>query len=235
MQLPADLDALLCMRYPALFADRHADPDDYPMGRGFEIGPGWFALVDTLSALLSAGPPYRAVQVKSKFGRLGFHLDASPRDPSAVTLARGLSMRVCEVSGRPGRRHCYRPTWIATLAPGVRLPHRYGIPEAEPSAFDLERPGSFVPPIGFALEEMTAVRADVLAGRTEIPAGWHDLADTVLQILQNSPGQPRVVRMRCDDAGLRIEWHEESTGLVSLSELATALSRRIDRVTGVME
>lgn len=234
MQLPPDLDALLCKRYPALFANRQANPNESPMGRGFEIGPGWFALVDALSAVLSANPRYRALQVKSKFGRLRFDLNPGSSDPLIVGLAESLSMRVCEVSGRPGRQCRYKPLWIATLAPGVSFPHREGLPETFYPVFDPESPGFYVPPIGFTLEKMMATRAGVLTGPIDVPAGWYELADTTLQQLQHGSGWPRVARMWADNAELRIKWDGDGSELVGLSNMAAAMSRRFDQVTGAM-
>lgn len=234
MQLSPDLDALLCARYPVLFANRQADLNDSSMGWGFEIGPGWFALVDTLSSVLSADSRYRAVQVKSKHGRLRFDLNPGSRDSSIVGLVESLSMRVCEVSGRPGRLCRYKPLWLATLAPGVSFPNRDGLPETSCPVFDAERPEFYVPPIGFTLEEMMATRAGVLTGRVDVPAGWYELADTVLQQLQHDPGWPRIAQIWADDAELRIEWDGDGSELVGLSNMAATLSRRFDQVTGAM-
>ena len=234
MKLSPDLDALLCARYPALFANRGRDPQDFPMGWGFEIGPGWFALVDTVSALLSARQLCRAQQVKSKGGSLVFRIEPCPTSPSAIDLATAISQRVCEVTGRPGRLHRYLPFWLTTLAPKVRLPGREGIPEAVLSVLDRATPGFYIPPIGFSLEEMATLRAGVLAESASIPVGWYELADTVLQLLQRSPGPPRVRRLLADDDGLRVEWDGDCTKLAELSEMVTFLSRRIDQVTGAM-
>jgi hypothetical protein len=135
------------------------------MGWGFEIGPGWFALADTLAALLSADPLCRAEQVKSKFGSTSFRINSCLTSPLAINLATAMSRRVCEVTGHPARLHRYLPHWLATLAPMVRLPGRQGIPEAVPSVLDRAAPGFYVPPIGFSMDEMTALRADVLRSR----------------------------------------------------------------------
>lgn len=47
------LDDLLCRRYPVLYAGRRGDVQSTAMGRGFEIGDGWFGIVDALSEVLS--------------------------------------------------------------------------------------------------------------------------------------------------------------------------------------
>lgn len=43
-----ELDDLLCKQYPKIFAQRHGKPSDTAMCWGFDIGDGWYNLVDTL-------------------------------------------------------------------------------------------------------------------------------------------------------------------------------------------
>ena len=47
-----DLDKKLCETYPLLFRDRHGDMRGTAMCWGFEVGDGWYALVDSLCALI---------------------------------------------------------------------------------------------------------------------------------------------------------------------------------------
>jgi len=73
-----ELDDLLCERYPDLFFDRHASPFESGMHFGFTCGDGWFELIDSLCATISANvkagtsPPVVVRQVKEKLGRLRF-------------------------------------------------------------------------------------------------------------------------------------------------------------------
>ena len=53
MQMSQRLDDLLWQRYPALYADRHVDKHLTAMCWGFELGDGWFAIVDALSEVLT--------------------------------------------------------------------------------------------------------------------------------------------------------------------------------------
>ena len=65
-----ELDALLCSRYPLIFADRHAPMTQSCMYWGFSCGDGWFDLIDTLCARLqfatdhNKAPQVVATQVK---------------------------------------------------------------------------------------------------------------------------------------------------------------------------
>lgn len=45
-----ELDALLCKKYPKIFRDRHADMRVTAMCWGFELGDGWFNIIDALCA-----------------------------------------------------------------------------------------------------------------------------------------------------------------------------------------
>jgi hypothetical protein len=49
-----ELDSTLCERYPQLFRDRHRADGTTAMSRGFEIGDGWFALVEAACGVISA-------------------------------------------------------------------------------------------------------------------------------------------------------------------------------------
>lgn len=77
---------------------------------GFECGDGWYQLLHDLSAQLSrylAENPdldLEAVQVKSKFASLRFHL--SDHDEVAEEMIEAASKRAavtCEITGRPGQ------------------------------------------------------------------------------------------------------------------------------------
>ncbi len=103
-----------------------------------------------------------------------------------------------------------------------------------PSVLDRAEPGFHVPPLGFTVGEMTALRANVLAAPARIPVGWHDLADTVLQLFQCSPIPRLVLRLSDSEDGLRVDSDGKLTKLAELSEMVRLLSRRIDRMTGAM-
>ena len=249
MQLSRELDDLLCRRYPRLYARRHGDPQSTAMGWGFEIGDGWFGIIDALSEVLSSriegheSPGPEVQQVKQKFGSLRFHIDEPNSVGAIVDLAEQMSCRVCEISGRPGRLCLIGQRQIATLAPGIELPStapRRGVTAIDVGT-DPVTGGVGIPPLGFSLDDMARWRGDVLAGPVEIPIGWHDLADTLLLLVQRRgrwPGQQesraRVRRMWRDGTGLRLDWTDDDPVTQSLSAMAAALSRRIDPLSGAM-
>lgn len=47
-----ELDKKLCETYPLLFKDRHADMRTTALRWGFEVGDGWYALIDSLCGLI---------------------------------------------------------------------------------------------------------------------------------------------------------------------------------------
>lgn len=57
-----ELDELLCQRYPKIFRDRHADMRTTAMCWGFDIGDGWFNIIDKMC------------------GNMQWHIDHSRKD-----------------------------------------------------------------------------------------------------------------------------------------------------------
>ncbi|KWT98173.1 MULTISPECIES: hypothetical protein [unclassified Variovorax] len=49
-----ELDQALCEKYPLVFKDRRGDPSRTLMCFGFEVGDGWYSLLDALGSLLEA-------------------------------------------------------------------------------------------------------------------------------------------------------------------------------------
>ena len=101
MQMSQRLDDLLCQRYPALYADRHGDKHLTAMCWGFELGDGWFAIVDALSEVLTVQAKAASVpcpvarQVKQKAGSLRFHVEVAAAGRQAIALAEEMSRRTC--------------------------------------------------------------------------------------------------------------------------------------------
>lgn len=102
-----ELDQSLCDKYPRIFRDRHCDDSVSCMPRGFEVGDGWYQLIDALCEQLQwesdqDGTQFVATQVKEKLGSLRFRgRPASERQRAMLTLASVFSTRVCEVCGKP--------------------------------------------------------------------------------------------------------------------------------------
>ncbi len=240
MQMQKALDDLLCQRYPALYAARDDNAQSTAMCWGFQVGDGWFGIIDALSEALMAlahadgAPCPVAQQVKQKFGSLRFHVDAPNKYRSALELAEELSRRVCEVSGGPGRLCRVDGRELVTLAPGVRL-FRNGVQRviaALPADVEPVMGQTEIPPLAFSLDEMLRRRTDVLSGPVDIPAGWYDLTDAVLHVTQSWSRLARICHIWRDKSGLQLNWTESSSGSRALSETASALSRRIDPLSG---
>jgi hypothetical protein len=119
-----ELDALLCQRYPKMFANRHADISTTAMSWGFSCGDGWFDLIDELCSNIQGyidanSRPDRPIpqvvvdQVKEKFGTLRFYYTGGDDLISGMTwFAESMSGRVCETCGAPGQRQ--PGGWIKT-------------------------------------------------------------------------------------------------------------------------
>ena len=125
-----ELDKKLCEKYPKIFADRYKPMTETAMCWGFDIGDGWYNILDLLCAniqwhidetnktrqLLLDKNPYNipipnevsqvvASQVKEKFGGLRFYYNGGDDIVSAlVSFADTMSYRTCETCGSPGKR-----------------------------------------------------------------------------------------------------------------------------------
>lgn len=107
-----ELDDLLCQRYPDIFIDRHADQTTSGMCWGFCCNDGWFDLIDSLCAAITAqvaggiSPPVVARQVKEKLGRLRFRFRGGNEETwRLVGDAEDMSEGICETCGQPVTRH----------------------------------------------------------------------------------------------------------------------------------
>ncbi len=141
------------------------------MASEFDVGHGWFLIIDALSAVLSRlEPPLRAVQVKQKFGTLRYHVSPKLRRgaPSAITVAEMFSGRICEVTGYPGdlmftqggavRTLSMQPA--AWLAAGAPLPNDYSL--YPPDADDFPMPA---PPVSIRMAWTDFEAAEALRQR----------------------------------------------------------------------
>jgi hypothetical protein len=116
-----ELDRALCERHSKIFIERQVSESQSAMGRGFEVGDGWYHLVDALCAALqretdqNQAPQVVATQVKEKFGGLRFYArTASERQRATIDFAAALSMLICETCGAPGRLGHFSGRGIST-------------------------------------------------------------------------------------------------------------------------
>lgn len=84
-----ELDDLLCKKYPKIFKDRHGDKMETLMCWGFDIGDGWFHIIDTLCGQIQ--------------GHIDHHIDSMNRDMKHNALLKKY------LEGYPGplREHYY--------------------------------------------------------------------------------------------------------------------------------
>lgn len=105
-----ELDALLCERYPLIFAERNLSMKQTCMFWGIACGDGWFDLIDTLCERLqfwtdhNKAPQVVAVQVKEKWGELCFYPShANEEQWGMIWMAEAMSARICDQCGKPGQ------------------------------------------------------------------------------------------------------------------------------------
>jgi hypothetical protein len=98
------------------------DPRKSLMCFGFDVGNGWFDLLQQLLKHIKwMGPDenFRVVQVKEKFGSLRFYTSGATKEINAVIhFAEDLSYRICEDCGGKGK--VGGKGWISVLCDPCR-------------------------------------------------------------------------------------------------------------------
>lgn len=122
-------DRYLVQKYPNLYRDRNTSMTQTAMCWGFDIGSGWFQIIDNLSAKLEAlilalpeadREYIRASQVKEKYGGLRVYLTSeTPEMDEVIKEAENMSFETCEECGLPGTAK-NSIGWIRTLCKGCR-------------------------------------------------------------------------------------------------------------------
>ncbi len=126
-----ELDKQLCEKYPKIFRDRHAPMTKTCMCWGFEVGDGWYQIIDSLCGQIQHHIDWKqeqkekygrgngctqlvAVQVKEKFGGLRFYYEGGDEViDGMVRMAESWASVTCETCGKPG--HMRTGGWIRTL------------------------------------------------------------------------------------------------------------------------
>lgn len=105
-----ELDKQLCEKYPKLFADRNSPMTETAMCWGFEVGDGWYDLIDILCGSIQGyidsnnKQQITVSQVKEKFGTLRFYTNGSTDLINGmIWMAEHMSCRICETCGKPGK------------------------------------------------------------------------------------------------------------------------------------
>lgn len=114
-----ELDKKLCEKYPALFRDRYASVQESCMAWGFDVGDGWYDIIEKLCQVIMEiadrdGLDPFATQVKEKFGTLRFYISgANDEIYNAIDRAEMLTEHTCEKCGKPGQMRSM--AWIKVL------------------------------------------------------------------------------------------------------------------------
>ncbi len=126
-----ELDKLLCEKYPKIFRDRNAPMTETAMCWGFEIGDGWYQIIDSLCGNIQHYIDWKqeqkekygrgdgchqvvVTQVKEKFGGLRFYYTGGDDEISGmVRMAESWAEHTCEECGKPGQMRT--GGWIRTL------------------------------------------------------------------------------------------------------------------------
>lgn len=128
-----DLDKQLVASYPKLYRNRDKTPQESCMSFGFDVGDGWFDLLNELSAKISAiidSMPeeeqeyHCASQVKQKFSGLRFYMEGHDEQiQKLIDEAEGKSFQICEGCGEPADMDSKSPpgTWMSVLCPACRI------------------------------------------------------------------------------------------------------------------
>ena len=111
----SELDKQLCEKYPKIFADRYKPMTETAMCWGFDIGDGWYQIIDSLCDQIQHHIDWKnrdgekvvqvvATQVKEKFGGLRFyHSGGDNTIYGMVSMAESWAANTCEVCGKPGK------------------------------------------------------------------------------------------------------------------------------------
>jgi hypothetical protein len=109
-----ELDEYLCKVYPKMMVNRNKDMKETCMCWGFEVGDGWFNIVNQLMGNIQhhldwknrkeeVVPQVTLDQVKEKFGSLRFYITGGDDYiRGMVTMAETMSGVTCEVCGNIG-------------------------------------------------------------------------------------------------------------------------------------
>lgn len=111
----SELDKQLCEKYPKIFADRYKPMTETAMCWGFDIGDGWYQIIDSLCDQIQHHIDWKnrdgekvvqvvATQVKEKFGGLRFyHSGGDDTIYGMVSMAESWAANTCEICGKPGK------------------------------------------------------------------------------------------------------------------------------------
>lgn len=112
--MKSEFDSYLVDKYPKIFINRYSSIKHSAMGFGFDIGDGWFWLLDqlcyTIQSYIDNNNKFRdddkkihqvvARQIKEKYGTLDFYYDGGDDNiDGMVRFAENMSASICERCG----------------------------------------------------------------------------------------------------------------------------------------
>jgi hypothetical protein len=120
-----DFEKRMFITYPLLYKDMYGDIRTTCMAWGFDIGPGWYSLIEELSSKLepliqkfkdeNPGDYWiRASQVKEKYGIFCFYMTSATEEMwTLIEEAEEASEHICEECGNNGKLRGLH--WYKTL------------------------------------------------------------------------------------------------------------------------
>ena len=233
------LDDLMCTRWPELYRGRASDQTN--MHWGFAHGDGWFALVDSASAVITGGaigagePVPEAVQVKEKLGTLRIYMHGSSEFAlGAAWFADSMAGRLCEQSGRAGRLYSLGG-YLQVIHPDLAKPADRALGAEDCTSLLLADAAS--PQTMASLQARHAGRYPGLA--LDIPMGWADIVDVLLRLLDGSQRygstagtRCNVESMVCERGCLLVKAVGAEPSELGAVACAAALAARTDKVSG---
>ncbi|MFH1199526.1 MAG: hypothetical protein V1708_00505 [Candidatus Micrarchaeota archaeon] len=126
--MKTELQNKLFKKYPKIFRQRKLSMRQTAMCWGIDCGDGWYALIDELCGSIQRFvdcnklDQVEAVQVKEKFGGLGFYVGSAPEYiHGEITFAEEISYLFCEDCGASPAGLDNKPGgWYRTLCEKCR-------------------------------------------------------------------------------------------------------------------
>jgi len=134
MKIKEEFDKRMCETYPDIFRERNLPMSETCMCWGFDIGPGWYDIIEIACKQIKfisdqTGVEIVAKQIKEKFGTLRFYIGVYwPKDSkisneeigitediidTIINNAEMMSANTCEECGEPGSLRVNG--WLVTL------------------------------------------------------------------------------------------------------------------------
>jgi len=232
------LEAELLRRWPWVFRSLIEASAADAMALHLDCGDGWFSLFDALGETLTAqaeshgGKPNVVFGARREWACCSVDINCvDDFELGAVRILEGLSIRICELTGAPGRVSI-RSGSSMTLALPVAI--RGGYVPTDP---ELERHVAPVPET-LAFRLFQARNQGVLTGFTDLVPGWFDLIDVLVEqfVHFRDPDEEkhaRIYHLQPEDGRLAVAVTDGGEAQAGAVACAIAMSARIDPITGV--